>query len=314
MTLNTNYPDIDSDIYKRSETRVYKAIRLLLKEGHSFEPSKLLRRQEVMYAQRDCQIPDDLLRIIVHPLMDIRDWIWEEYAERKLWTVPEAACLGVGMDPLCYHLEPGQYYNGWREKRASLLYAIKDGVLLKQLVVIEKDREQYIRPQDFCRWAYAFGFLTHELAGPLRAFAAQSATQKYIPDLKEMKARYASAAQQFLFAGALTNAELRRRDLFGLAIYVKYDDPTLTREAIAKIACELLNEDCLKLPGFCFSTVRSDLYRLDEELIHPNHATLRFLNSIPAPQEIVSTNATHRWWPRWRNVIAKQLPYLLLPQ
>jgi hypothetical protein len=48
-----------------------------------------------MYAQRDCQIPDELLNIIVFPLMDIRDWIWEEYAQRQLWMVTEAACLGV---------------------------------------------------------------------------------------------------------------------------------------------------------------------------------------------------------------------------
>ncbi|MEQ3443891.1 hypothetical protein ABMY47_19960 [Pseudoalteromonas sp. BZP1] len=314
MTLDTNYPDIDSDIYKQAETRVRKAIRLLLKEGHPFEPSKLLRRQEVQYAQRDCQIPQDLLDMIVFPLMDIRDWIWDEYAERKLWTVPEAACLGVGMDPLCYHLEPGQYYNGWREERETLLDAIKDAVLLEELVIIEKDGEQYIRPQDFCKWAYSQGLLTHDLAGPLRALAAKPATKDYIPDLDEMKARYVSNAQQRLFAEGLSHAERRRRDLFGLAIYAKYDDPTLTREAIAKLACELLNEDCLKLPGFGFSTVRNDLYRLDEELQHPDHATLRFFNSVPSEQEIMSTNPTHRWWPRWRSVIARKLPYLVLPE
>ena len=314
MTLDTNYPDIHSDIYKQAETRVQKAIRLLLKEGHPFEPSKLLRRQEVQYAQRDCQIPDDLLQIIVFPLMDIRDWIWEEYAERKLWTVPEAACLGVGMDPLCYHLEPGQYYNGWREEREILLDVIKDAVLLEELVIIEKDGEQYIRPQDFCKWAYSQGLLTHDLAGPLRALAAQPATKDYIPNLDEMKARYASNAQQRLFAEGISHAERRRRDLYGLAVYAKYDDPTLTREDIARLACEQLSEDCLKLPGFKFSNVRNDLYRLDEELEHPDYATLRFFNSVPSEQEIMSTNPTHRWWPRWRSVIARKLPFLVLPE
>jgi hypothetical protein len=313
MTTDINYPDTDSAVYKATETKVRKAIRLLLQEGHPFEPSKLLRRQEVLYAQKDCRIPDDLLGIIVFPLMDIRDWIWDEYAERKLWTAPEAACLGVGMDPFCYHLEPGQYYNGWRHERQALLSAIQDAILLKEIVVIEKDGEQYIRPRDFCQWAQARGLLSHDLAGPLRAMAAQPDSQDYIPNVDEMKARYASYAQQRLFADGLSHAERRKQELYGLAVYAKYDDPTLPREAIAKLACELLSEDCLKLPGFGFSTVRNDLYKLDEKLIHPDNESLRFLNSVLTPQEIESTNATHRWWSRWRDVIAAELPYLTLP-
>lgn len=314
MTLDTTYPDIDSEIYKLTENRVRKAIRLLLKEGHLFEPSTLLRRQEVTYAQRDCKISRELLEMIVFPFMDIREWIWDEYSSRKLWTIPEAACLGVGMDPLCYHLEPGQYYNGWREERETLLNILKDAILLDELVIIEKDGEQYVRPKEFCKWAYSQSLLTHDLSGPLRALAVQPDILNYIPDLDEMKARYVSNAQQRLFAEGLSHAERRRRDLFGLAIYAKFEDPTLTREAIAKLACELLNEDCLKLPGFGFSTVRNDLYRLDEELNHPDHATLRFFNSIPAPKEIMSTNPAHRWWSRWRSVIARQLPYLVIPE
>jgi hypothetical protein len=140
----------------------------------------------------------DATNVISHPVSVI-----------KQWTVPEAACLGVGMDPLCYHLEPGQYYNGWREERETVLDAIKDAVLLEELVIIEKDGEQYIRPQGFCQWAHECGLLTHDLAGPLRAMPMKPTAKDYIPDLDEMKARYTHYAQQRLFAEGLSHAERR---------------------------------------------------------------------------------------------------------
>jgi hypothetical protein len=77
-----------------------------------------------------------------------------------------------------------------------------------------------------------------------------------------------------------------------LAIYAKYDDPTPTREDIARLACEMLSEDCLKLPRFGFTNVRNDLFKLDESLVHPDNERLRFLNSVLTPQKIMSTDPT----------------------
>lgn len=313
MTTDMNYPDIDSEVYKATETKVRKAIRLLLKEGHKFEPSKLLRRQEITYAQKDCQIPDDLLNIIVFPLMDIRDWVWDEYADKRIWTLDEAACLAVGMDPFCYSLEPGQYYNGWREEREDKYQKTLDAIRLNELHAVREDDTYLIPAKDFCIWAASNNLLTSELAKPLKGLAlAESVVEVLTPG--ETGERWQRYAQQRLYAEGRSHAEVRRGELYGYAIALKVDNPKLTREQIARQAFNVIGEDCQKVKGFKFDTIRKDLLALDKALEHPEFASLEFFNSIPTDQEIMSTNPTHRWWPRWRSVIARKLPYLVLPE
>lgn len=313
MTTDIHYPDIDSDVYKLTETRVRKAIRLLLKEGHKFEPSKLLRRQEVMYAQKDCQIPDDLLNIIVFPLMDIRGWIWDEYANKRMWTLDEAACLSVGMDPFCYQLEPGQYYPGWRQEREHIFESTLDAIRSNELQAVREDGTYLIPAKDFCIWAEANDLLTSELAKPLKGLALANMTVEVLTP-GETEERWQRYAQQRLYAEALSHAEVRNRMLFSYAIALKFDNPKLKREDIAKRAVNVINEDCQKLKGFKLSTIRKYLQELDDGLLHPEYSRLRFFNSVPTDKEIMSTNPTHRWWSLWRGVIARKLPYLVLPE
>jgi hypothetical protein len=310
MTHHITYPDIDSDVYKLTEERVRRAIRLLLKEGHAFDQTKLLRRQEISYAMRDCSIPADLLSIIVFPYMDIRDWIWDEYAQKRLWTLEEAAALSVGIDPFCYSLEPGQYYPGWRMERDRAYDRTLEAIRLRELESIKEGDTYLIRSEAFCFWANNANLLTSELAQPLRGLAHDLVPKHalFAPEIaQEQWHRY---AKQREFAEALSHAEVRKRELYTFAITLKFHNPALTREAIAKQIFASMDEGCQELKGFRFNTIRKDLSELDQILEHP---TKEFLRSILSVQEARSTDSTHLWWSLWRPIIASKLPWLKLP-
>lgn len=309
-----DYPDISSDEYKAIEKSVRQAIRLLLKEGHPYEPSKLLRHQEVVYALKEAHIPKELLDLMVLPLMDCREWIWEEYAEKKLWTLEEAASLSVGMDPFIFQLEPGQYYNGWRVEREQALSRTREAILLRELPAVSEGEVSYMTPYAFCRWALEAGLLNSDLAKPLRGLAQDPQYIQHLPTLGEMRERFTTYAQQRLFADGLSQAEQRRRALYGFAVFAKLDNPKLTREQIAKLAFESISEDCYKVKGFAYNTIRNDLMKLDQKADPSSTQNQPFLNLVPSDREIESTDPTHRWWSRWRSVIAKELPWLMLPE
>lgn len=309
-----DYPDISSDEYKAIEKAVRQAIRLLLKEGHPYEPSKLLRRQEVVYALKGAHIPKELLDLMVLPLMDCREWIWEEYAEKKLWTLEEAAALSVGMDPFIFQLEPGQYYNGWRVEREQALSRTREAILLRELPAVSEGEVSYMTPYAFCRWALEAGLLNSDLAKPLRGLAQDPQYIQHLPTFDEMRERFTTYAQQRLFADGLSQAEQRRRALYGFAVFAKLDNPKLTREQIAKLAFESISEDCQKVQGFTYNTIRNDLMKLDQKADPSSTQNQPFLNLVPSDREIESTDPTHRWWSRWRPVIAQELPWLMLPE
>lgn len=312
--VEVDYPDIDSDEYKEIEKAVRKAIRLLLKEGHPYEPSKLLRRQEVIYALQGARIPDSLMDIMVLPHMDCRGWIWEEYAAKKLWTLDEAASLSVGMDPFIFQFEPGQYYNGWREDRERALIRTREAILLRELPAIPDGDSYHVTPYAFSCWAMEAGLLTSDLTKPMRDLAQEERYIQHLPTLDEMRERFITYARQRLFAHGLSQAELRRRELYGFAIYAKLDNPKLTREQIGKLAFECISEDCQNIPGFAHNTIRNDLLKLDQRLDHPTKPNTDFLNGIVSDTELMSTDPTHRWWNQWRPVIAEELPWLVLPE
>ena len=308
------YPDIESEDFKTLEKGVRQAVRLLLKEGHPFEPIALMKRQEVAYALGTAQIPLDLIRLMMTPNGDTRDWIWDEYAERKLWSLNEAASLSVGLDPFMYNFEPGQFYPGWRERREHSELRAQDAILLEELKAKKTDGVFYIQPIDFCKWALEEGLLTSHLTEPMKALAL-SKIESYVPTLESMREQFINYAQQRLFAEGLTTSELRRRALYGFAIFVKYDNPKLKIPDISKLAFNSLSKDCqeIKNDGFALDAIRSDLYKFDRLLNSTDKASDNFLNIAPSDIEILSTDPTHRWWNRWKPVIAQELPYITLP-
>ncbi len=314
MTHNIAYPDTDSDAYKQAEKQVRQAIRLLLKEGHPFNEGKLLRRQEVAYAMRDCTIPPDLLEVIVFPYMDIRDWIWDEYAQKRLWTLDEAAALSVGIDPFCYSLEPGQYYPGWRMERDRAYDRTLEAIRLRELESIREGDTYLIRPESFCVWANEANILTSELAQPLRGLADAVVTEHTVLSPEVVQEQWQRYVKQREFAEALSHAEVRKRALYRFAIALKLSNSALTREAIAKHIFASMDESCQQLKGFKYNTIRKDLSDLDAMLEHPQHVNQEFLNSVLSSQEIENTDSTHRWWGLWRQVIARKLPWITLPE
>ncbi|MDV3502524.1 hypothetical protein [Marinobacter sp. M-5] len=308
------FPNVDSAEYRNTERRVRKAVRLLLKEGHPFEPSMLLQRQEVIYALQGVLFPDPILRTMIVPWMDCRDFIWEEYAEKRLWTVDEAASLSVGMDPFMFQFEPGQYNNDWREERERGFIKTREAILLKELTAVPEGNSYYVEPYEFCYWADGAGLLKSALAGPLRELALEDRRSGRVPTLEEAEERFVTYAQQRLLTDDLSQAESRRRALYEYAIFIKIDNPKFKREDIARRVFQTLSEDCQKIRGLTFNTIRNDLYMLDQRLISPSGQNLEFLNSVLSDTELMSTDPTHPWWNQWRPVIEKELPWLVLPE
>lgn len=311
-----DYPDIESDEYLQIETAVRKAIRLLLKEGHPYEPTKLIARQEVIFALNGTSIPNELLRIIVSPLMDIRGWIWEEYAEKQLWTLGEAASLSVGMDPVMYQFEPGQFYNGWRENRDQAFNRTREAILLGKLPAIPEGGSYHISPYAFCSWALEAGLLSSNLTTPLRDLAQEEQFIEHQPTVEVMLERFVTYAQQRLFAEGLSHPALRKRALYSFAIYAKIDNPKESRQDLARLVFNSLSKDCqeLKGDGFALDAIRNDLYKLDKQLDPSAKQRKEFFNLVPSDKEIMSTDPTHRWWSQWRPVIKQQLPWIELPE
>lgn len=308
------YPPFGSDEYKNIERRVRKAIRLLLKEGLSFEPSKLLQRQEVMYALQGARFPDAVLRTMIVPWMDVRDFIWEEYLEKRLWSVDEAASLSVGMDPFMFQFEPGQYYNDWREERERAFIRTREAILLNEFPAMPEGETYHVVPREFCHWANGAGLLESPLAKPLKKLAFEDVRSGRPPTLDEVRQRFITYANQRLLTDDLSQAESRRRVLYEFAVFLKIDNPKLRREEIARNAFGVLSEDCKKLKGLTFGTIRNDLFKLDQNLDSPSGQNVEFLNSVVSDVELTSSDPTHRWWNQWRREIAKELPWLVLPE
>ena len=316
-----NDKDDDSHEFNRVNKAVRKAVRLLLKEGHRFDVEKFKRSPEVIYALDGAKLDDFELELLIIPLMDIRDWIWEEYAEKRLWTINESASLSVGIDPFIFDCESTQYNPGWRERRQLQYNKTQEAIILGELDATKKEETYYIKPTDFCVWALEADLLASNLTEPLRELAKQSIEQKAPEETKLtsklLLERFVAYAEQRHYAEQISHSEERQRNLIAFAIYAKFDNPrSLKVRDIAKLAFNALSPKCQKLKGFNMSNLPKNLYDFDKKLASAagRKEGEGFLSMIPSEQELMSTDPTHRWWNRWRPVIAKELPWLKLPE
>lgn len=305
--------NIEPGEYKLAGIRVRKAVRLLLKEGQRYEPTKFMQRQEVTHALQGARIPENLLREMILPWATCRGFIWEEYAGKQLWSLDEAASLSVGMDPLMYEQEAGQYYPGWREEREQILTKSREAILLGELSAISEGDTYHLRPLQFCSWATEKGLLSSNLAKPLRDLVEDQAYIAHASTVEVAEAEFNALSQQLLLLSGLSETQRRLHTLFAFAFYIKLEDPKLTREKIAKRISDSLSEDCKKLKGFTISTIRKNLHQIDQQLDHASKEDFKFFITIHSDQELMSTDPTHPWWNPWRPAISRKFPLFDFP-
>jgi hypothetical protein len=306
-------PDLDPEEFKEMDIRVRKKVRLLLKEGHRYEPTKLMRRQEVTHALQGIKIPDSFLREMVLPWATCRGFIWEEYAGKRLWSLDEAASLSVGMDPLMFEQEPGQYYPGWREEREEILIKTREAILLGELPAISEGDKYHVMPLSFCSWADGKELLTSNLAKPLKDLVEDQVYIDHPSTLEVVEAEFIALSQQLLLLSGLSETQRRLHALFAFAFYIKLEDPKQTREKIAKRIFNSLSKDCQNLKGFTISTIRKNLHDIDQDLNHSTRENCKFFNTTICDQELGSTDPTHPWWNPWRQAFSKKYPLSALP-
>ena len=165
MSHDNVYHDTDSSEYKATEKSIRQAIRLLLVQGHAFEPVKLLSSTEVQIACNGVYIPTELLNSIVIPNIDCRDWVWEMYANKQYWSVDEAASLAAAFDPFMFNRISPTFIPVWREKREAIHAQVSRAIKHGELSATSENKIDYVTPHDFCYFALEAG-LTHEWATP----------------------------------------------------------------------------------------------------------------------------------------------------
>jgi len=300
------YPNISSTEHKNIEDTVRKNVRDRLKNGEPFDLDKLVNNEDVIPAAAIDFFPEELLKIMVLPHLDVRGFVWQEYLLRELWTIGEASCLSVGIDPLIYSIESSQYYPEWRQRREVALLKTESAIHNQDLRLISENGILCVKPQEFCLWAKNINLLTSELVKPILNLATNSTINFALTPEYHLE-HFSNLAKQQYHLQLSSRAAQRRQVLHAFAVLAKYKDPALTRENIIKIAFNILEDNCKNLTGYKKATIKSDIFNLDKDLDN-------FLYITPSPQEIMNTDPTHHWWSRWRPVIAEKLPWLVLPE
>ena len=153
MSHDNVYPDTDSAEYKATEKSIRQTIRLLLAQGHAFEPVKLLSSTEVQVACNGVYIPKELLNSIVMPNIDCRDWVWEMYVNKQHWSVDEAVSLAAGFDPLMFTFFTSTFLPLWCQIHKDIHEKVLVAIESNQLPMICKDGVDYVEPYAFCHFA-----------------------------------------------------------------------------------------------------------------------------------------------------------------
>jgi hypothetical protein len=76
----------------------------------------------------------------------------DEYTHKEIWSLEQAICLTVGMDPFYFAVNPEYYNNQWRNKWTQ----VKASAARHYSLPVTIDSSQfYIEPSRFCDWALA---------------------------------------------------------------------------------------------------------------------------------------------------------------